>query len=82
MGYDWALNFVQNSSLIPLYIWNPFQPAFTKLPAFLLLLFLFLIFFIFKRKKVNLGGNPKIGYNNKYGMILSGWSVDNGANSW
>jgi len=29
-----------------------------------------------------LGGNPKIDYNNMYGMILSGWSVDNGANSW
>jgi len=52
MGYDKAHNFIKNSSLILLHIWNP-QPAFAKLLIFLLLLLLFI--YLFLKEMVNLG---------------------------
>jgi hypothetical protein len=33
--------FIQNSSFIFIYIWNPLQPIFVKLSVFLLLVFIF-----------------------------------------
>jgi hypothetical protein len=58
MGLNWAPNFVQISSLIPLYTSNISQPAFTKLPVFLLLLLLFIYLYSFK-KKVNFEGGTQ-----------------------
>jgi hypothetical protein len=56
MGYDKAHNFIKNSSLILLHIWNP-QPAFAKLLVFLLLLLLFI--YLFLKEMVNLGRRIK-----------------------
>jgi hypothetical protein len=42
-GYNWASIFVQNSSLVSPWIWNPSQPALTKMPIF----FFHFSFFIF-----------------------------------
>jgi hypothetical protein len=68
MEYNWALDFVQNSSLVPLYI----EALLNLILVASLFLFHFLFFFIFKRKG-QFGGNPKLNYDKKYNKVLFGF---------
>jgi hypothetical protein len=59
MEYDEAHDFIQDFSLVLLHI-KPSSTYFCQVASLLIIIAFFII--ILKGKKVNLGENPKIGY--------------------